>query len=92
MFGSWGPSLIIALAAVIGVAFGAVMRAFSGRTIAVLLAAAAIIAAIAVWVFTRNYYLLLPFAAVLLGLFYRRGEIVTLSLSRHGRDDPHRRA
>ena len=89
MFSSWGPSLMIALGAVFGVVFGSLMRAMGGRTMTIVIAVAAIVAAIAVWVSTRNSYLLLPFAGALLGLYHRRGEIATLSLSRHSRDDPH---
>ena len=86
------PSLFIALAVVIGVAFGSVVRFLGGRTVTLVLAAITVAGAAALWVMARNPYLLLPFAGVLLGLLYRRGEIATLSLSRHGRDDPHGRA
>ncbi len=84
------PSLLIALAAFIGVAMGRVARLAGRIGIAIALVIAV---ALAIWLFlaTRSPYALLPAAGLAVGVLYRKSELISLS-PRHGGDDPDRRA
>jgi uncharacterized membrane protein len=83
----WLPSVYIAIAVVIGVGVGyAIQRLTDKVGVRVLgtsiTAAMCLVLAGRVWLDTRSWYLVLPFAGVLVGLFRRRDAFASVFTER----------